>query len=227
MSTMINNKWAPQSFDDIVFESAYVRNYVSSVLVHGRQPDNLLLWGPPGSGKSSIVSIIAHSMASSNAVIPGTIAKIEPDSTEAQALAEIKGAFENACAPCIGPYYVLVDELDRFGSKLQTKLKALLDGRSNSRLLATVNDVSKIDIALRDRFRMFEVKVPTPEQFLTRAQLIMRTELPSKPVEDDHLRALFSRQIANKASRSVRGYMASLDDLIAFLSRKSDINPLS
>lgn len=137
-----------------------------------RPPKGLLMYGPPGNGKTMIARAVSYSMGSRFIAIQGPefMSKFVGEAER-----QLKETFEEA--EKIGNCVIFIDEIDSVASKRDDKsaewqvsfvstLLNLMDGiRSNSRILVigATNRLNAIDPALRRPGRFdIEFEVPQP-----------------------------------------------------------------
>lgn len=199
------NKYAPQSWVDLAFADVDVRDYLAHY-ADGRSFEHILLHGPHGSGKSEAAKVIA---ASSYGLM---VRDVRLDIVEH--VDEIKdaikawksgGRFGHTCMmhQTTRPY-AIIQEVDAYDAKTQLKLRALMDKMSQARFIFTTNRLENVDKGIRDRCDCFELEVPSPVDFVSRAQDICRAE--GVALRDADLEALLA-----SGTLTVRQYMRALE----------------
>ena len=159
---MINNKnnipwvekYRPDNFDDIVLDN-YNREIFENMLKNNYIP-NLLLYGPPGSGKTTtIINLINKYQEINNEVNKSLI--IHLNASDERGIDIIRNQINNFvnsnCLFIKGMRFVILDEVDYMTKNAQQALKYLLeDNKNNIRFCLICNYISKIDSALQSLF---------------------------------------------------------------------------
>ncbi|MCI5165226.1 MAG: replication-associated recombination protein A [Candidatus Electrothrix sp. GM3_4] len=163
----------PVSLDDFFGQEHLVGSgrLLHELIRNGKIP-SLLLWGPPGSGKTTLASILAHSIKADfiffSAVLSGVkeIRKI---------VAETKGKKEGAERPTI----LFVDEIHRFNKNQQDALLPHVENGLLTLIGATTENPA------------FEVIAP----LLSRCQLLLL-----QPLAVENIISILQRALQNKAT---------------------------
>ena len=158
-------------------------------LVEGDQPMSLLLWGPPGTGKTTIASILS---TQTNRVFVEV-------SAVAAGVKEVRAAIDGARARLVatGQETVLfVDEVHRFSKAQQDALLPGVENRWVTMVAATTENP------------FFSVISP----LLSRSLL-----LTLEPLTDDDVRAVVLRSLTD--ARGLAGQMSVADDALDHLVR--------
>lgn len=170
-----------------------------------KPPKGMLMYGPPGNGKTMIARAVAHSMGSSFIIIEGQELMSKYVGVGEQRLRE---KFDEAESK--GNCVIFIDEIDsiapdrntsnaEFQISIVSTLLALMDGmRSTNRIfvIGATNRINSIDSALRrpGRFDLeFEVPLPNTNarrDILTKYIKLEDTHLFDNTVSDDMLSML-------------------------------------
>ncbi|MFL6135494.1 MAG: replication-associated recombination protein A [Nocardioidaceae bacterium] len=158
-------------------------------LIEGDQPMSLLLWGPPGTGKTTIASIVSRQ----------TNRRFVEVSAVAAGVKEVRAAIDGARAQLArgGPETVLfIDEVHRFTKAQQDALLPGVENRWVTLVAATTENP------------FFSVISP----LLSRSLL-----LTLEPLTDDDVRTVVARALADE--RGLGGQLALDDDALDHLVR--------
>ena len=96
----------PTSLTELNWPSSQDRKYITAI-ANGQIQDRLLLWGPPGTGKSTTVRITAEHYVNTQGQIFTQIIKNSPSDTGVQFIERLENQIQ-----LVGHYVIIYDELD-------------------------------------------------------------------------------------------------------------------
>lgn len=219
-------KWAPTTLADVVYADNALRQYIDAY-AKGEVSDHLLLWGEPGTGKTSIIDLLPAAFEASATGNKPWIKRFDVDEADAKILKSVENMCSHADFYAQAAHFVMFDEVDNLSKPVLNKLKGIIGGTHKVRLLMTTNNVGSLNEGMRNRATEFCVSCPTPEQFLARARHIVATELAGRTMpSDDLILAVLKKAHANGAG-SVRNMLRRLELLVLWVQGKSTLNPLT
>ena len=127
--------------------------------IENRHPHSMILWGPPGTGKTTLAEIIAHQMN----------AEVERISAVTSGVKEIREAIERAKQNRLAdrPTILFVDEVHRFNKSQQDAfLPHIEDGTIIFIGATTENPSFELNNALLSRARLYIVKSLTQQDIV-------------------------------------------------------------
>lgn len=202
------NKYTPQSWSDLVFADSDVCDALEDYAT-GHAFNHILLHGPHGSGKSQTAKVIAASSYGC------TVDQVHFDIVEH--VDDIKDAIKSWKAGGRFGYtcmmhqthrpYAIIQEVDGYDSKVQLKLRALMDAKAQPRFIFTTNHIEGVDKGIRNRCDCFQLAVPDPTEFVRRAQVICTGE--GVTVDKGTLLGLLTQ-----SGSSVREYLRALEKVV-------------
>lgn len=176
------DKYAPQSLADVVFPSATTQKQIMAIGAMVSR-DDLLLHGPHGTGKSTIAALIYKEWYGDLPCcrVSYTGPKLSTDSSAAGPLHAIRN-LGNFNRNFRGHGLVIIDELDVVAKNSQYLLREIMQANfTRPQFVFTTNHPTKVYSGIRDACRVIEFPYPTPQQWLPRAQHILRSEGVSLP----------------------------------------------
>ena len=193
----------PTRIEDVFGQSHLTaRGMALAHMVERRRLSSAILWGPPGSGKTTLSRILASSLGYHSLEFSATIAKI----------AEIRTVMQEAEAARhqLGqPIVVFVDEIHHFNKHMQDAFLPFVE-KGDIILLGTTteNPAFKLNRALISRMQILELNPLQDkdlEQILTRAKQILVQNKISFPQLSDRAHSLLLRYSAGDARRLLNG----------------------
>ena len=209
----------PQTFDEYVGQERLKRNLrlaIEAAKKRGEPIDHVLLYGPPGLGKTTMAGVIAHEMGAGLRVTSG------PAIEKAGDLASI--------LTNLGDGDILfIDEIHRLGRAVEEVLYSAMEdykldiiigkgpaARSvrldlpHFTVIGATTRTGSLAAPLRDRFgHIYRLEFYTPadiSQVVRRSAAILATAIDKKAAELLSTRARLTPRIANRLLRRVRDY---------------------
>ena len=209
----------PQTFDEYVGQERLKRNLrlaIEAAKKRGEPIDHVLLYGPPGLGKTTMAGVIAHEMGAGLRVTSG------PAIEKAGDLASI---LTNLADGDI----LFIDEIHRLGRAVEEVLYSAMEdykldivigkgpaARSvrldlpHFTVIGATTRTGSLAAPLRDRFgHIYRLEFYTPAdiaQIVRRSAAILATAIDEKAAELLSTRARLTPRIANRLLRRVRDY---------------------
>ena len=209
----------PQTFDEYVGQERLKRNLrlaIEAAKKRGEPIDHVLLYGPPGLGKTTMAGVIAHEMGAGLRVTSG------PAIEKAGDLASI---LTNLADGDI----LFIDEIHRLGRAVEEVLYSAMEdykldivigkgpaARSvrlylpHFTVVGATTRTGSLAAPLRDRFgHIYRLEFYTPAdiaQIVRRSAAILATAIDKKAAELLSTRARLTPRIANRLLRRVRDY---------------------
>lgn len=221
----------PSRIDQVCGQSHLTaEGMVLARMVDHRQLNSAILWGPPGTGKTTLSRILANSLGYPSLEFSATVAKIAE-------IREVMQKAESARNQFDRPLVVFVDEIHHFNKHMQDAFLPFVE-KGEIILIGTTteNPAFKLNRALISRMQILELKPlqnPDLEQILSRAEAILKQNEISMPHLNAEARKLLVRYSSGDARRLLNGLemitripvegdnVLSADLLAAILQRSS------
>ncbi|MCA0045113.1 ATP-binding protein [Celeribacter litoreus] len=174
-------------FDECVFADNYVEQEVRDFLSPDTT-DNLLLWGLPGTGKSTVVKAIAFERYGTTDLQEHGVTVFNcKDKEQAKRFNSkfLRNSLDFACLHSDCPLYI-IDELDELSDAQQRELTAFIDFSNSGQLRSMVLATTNVDLhdqtarekafssALLSRFNTkLEMRQQPPNRLLALAQKML------------------------------------------------------
>lgn len=211
----------PVSFDGYIGQSAVkkdIETYIKAANKHNESLDHVLLYGPPGLGKTTLAGIIAESMGSKMTVTSGPA--IDKSGTLASLLVKLP---ENGI--------LFIDEIHRLPKQVEEVLYPAMEDReiditigkddmqgktmrvklNNFTLVGATTRAGMLSAPLRDRFGIVErLELYSPKELaeiVTRSAKILDIRLPKKAAVEIGKRSRGTPRIANRLLKRARDYI--------------------
>ncbi len=174
----------PRKLDDVIGQPHLVgaNSVLRRVLASGNIP-SMILWGPPGVGKTTLATLIAHEAGLPFFTLSAISAGVK----------EIREVIEQAKAH--GKAILFIDEIHRFNKSQQDALLGAVEKGTITLIGATTENPSfEVNSALLSRSQVYILKALTPEDLMTLVGFALQkdTILSQKKVEVKETEALFS-----------------------------------
>jgi len=209
----------PQSFDDYIGQERLKKNLklaIEAAKKRGDPIDHVLLYGPPGLGKTTMASVIANEMGVGLRVTAG------PAIERAGDLASILTNLQDGDI-------LFIDEIHRLGRAIEEVLYSAMEdfkldiviGKGPAArsvrldlpkftVIGATTRTGSLAAPLRDRFgHLYRLEFYTPEeiaQIISRAANILSTKIHPESAEALSHRARLTPRIANRLLKRVRDY---------------------
>lgn len=204
-------KWRPKTINDLIFPNETVANAINKWYQQGYIDSNILLYGRPGTGKSSLLKILANDFIKNEKDLFVLGRKVED--------IEKLGRWINSAAVASPCRIVAVEEADRLSAAATLVLKERYMERylqQKTVFIATTNNPHKIDPAIKTRYNLKINFDDLPiEQVMQRVQFILQQEgVSADPA-----------QLHDFVSKHARKGMRELLNLLQVASVTGTFNP--
>ena len=147
----------PQRLEDLIGQDHLAGNdsILRTAILQGRVP-SMILWGPPGTGKTTIANIIAHTLS-----VPFyTLSAISSGVKEIREVIALAGKQTNAI--------LFIDEIHRFNKGQQDALLGAVEKGTVTLIGATTENPSfEVNSALLSRCQVYVLKPLTDEDLIS------------------------------------------------------------
>lgn len=175
LSKLWVEKSRPKTMDDYVFKNKDMEDGVRQWINDGEVP-NLLLHGPAGTGKTSLIKVICNELIDKNIITPDDIE--EWNASEATSIDVVREQIMNSANTSpFGSFKILIlEEFQQMSKQAQGSLKRVIEEASErgiARFFLTTNEVDKVDDAIKSRCQDIEIKAHDKDAFLMHGMNIL------------------------------------------------------
>ena len=221
----LENSLRPKALKEYIGQDKVKENmkiYIEAAKKRGEPLDHVLLYGPPGLGKTTLSNIIANEMNSNIKITsgpaiekPGDLAAILTNLTEFDVLFideihRLNKTVEEILYPALEDF-----SLDIIIGKGPSARSIRLD-LPRFTLIGATTKAGSLTTPLRDRFGIVSrLELYTPEQLaliIKRSATILGVDIEEKAINEMARRSRGTPRIANRILKRVRDYAAVLGD---------------
>jgi replication-associated recombination protein RarA len=204
------HKYRPKNISEFVFANAQVERQVKRY-VTGKTVRPLVLYGPNGTGKSTLADLIPKELEGKQVMVNKVKAEDLNSNAEVRKIFTRSKQFDKMFAPeGQSRNYTVIEEVN-FDPRAKGAMRESLDEMEGRDLIIfTTNELDKLDPGLLSRAEIVEVPPATAEQFLPRAQDILKAE----GVNLDDASVLEVLESVYEVHPDNRSYYKALDEII-------------
>ncbi len=211
----IANKYAPTNLGEVIYPNDAVRIRIQAYM-SGQLEGNLLLWGPNGTGKTSVADLLPQ-------YISGSDAQVDANYESMLKKDDLNGYIANCCslAELCGhkKYFMVFHEFDNAKDDVNELWTAMDKYSDKLMVIITTNNPMSVHKSLRSRCDEIAFPALTARQVLPRAQKILCAEGVNLP---DAQVLHYLTQIEHFGD--LRKYFAKLDEIV-YLHQTGGIFP--
>lgn len=193
---------APAKLTDLRFADPLVSTQIHN-FVNNNVADSLLLYGPPGSGKSQIGKVILQERICKNFGVGPSFFTIQGSSFPP--ISDMQGMLDLQLTN-VSFGLIVIDEYDQISLQNQQKIRAFLDKTSVCGLILTTNHFANIEAPMRSRMRCMEIQCPPPAVFLDQADNYLKSQ--SVNIDRDDI-----LNVLTNAGSDLRSINRAIEDL--------------
>jgi len=168
----IAKKYAPTNLGEVIYPNDAVRIRIQAYM-SGQLEGNLLLWGPNGTGKTSVADLLPH-------YIGGSSAQVDTDFESILKRVDLNAYIANSCSVADlcehKKYFMVFHEFDNAKSHVDALWKAMDKHADRLMVIITTNNPMSVHKSLRSRCDEIAFPALSARQVLSRAQKILCAE---------------------------------------------------
>lgn len=206
------HKHRPNSLDGYVWKNQELREKIESWVENTAAMPNLILAGPPGTGKTTLALMLQDLFQLDATDFLFINCTLKRNSSIETIRNDITSHCENGGWG--GIKVVVIDESNRLSHAAQESLKGVMDAYGEyTRFIFTTNHVRKMDVAVLSRARLITMDVMDTDEFVDRVLGIAREEgVIGDGAEDEEIAAL--QEIVDAAYPDLRKAIDTLQDSV-------------
>ncbi|KYC53788.1 MAG: Replication factor C large subunit [Candidatus Methanofastidiosum methylothiophilum] len=200
---MLVEKYFPKNFSEIKGQQAIVKEILAWINTWGNEKRALLIYGPPGSGKTTMVKVLSKELGYDLIELNAS------DKRDQEALNRIVGNASSSKTLFGYKKIILLDEADNIhGKEDYGGAKALLEIIKNTQnpIILTANSYWEVSQAIRDNCKLVQFKRLQARTVFSRLKEIAQAE--KIQIEDETL-----LKIAEQSNGDLRAAINDLDSL--------------
>lgn len=205
VTVKIADKYKPTNLGEIVYPNEAVRIRIQAYM-SGQIEGSLLLWGPNGTGKTSVADLLPQYISGSNA-------QVDTDFESILRRDDLGGYIANSCsvADLCGhkKYFMVFHEFDNAAGNVNELWTAMDKHSDRLMVIITTNNPMSVHKSLRSRCDEIHFPALSARQVLPRAQKILAPEGVNLP---DAQVLHYLTQIEHFGD--LRKYFAKLDEIL-------------
>lgn len=203
-------KYRAKNISEFVFANEEVQRQITRY-AEGKTFRPLVMFGPNGTGKSTLADLIPKAIDGDQVKVTKIKAEDLNSNVEARKIFTRTKQFDKLFkTDGQSRNYTVVEEVN-FDPKAKGAIRTSLDDMEGRDLIIfTTNEMEKLDAGILSRAEVVEVPPVSPENFLWKAQEILKSE----GVELEDAEALEVLESVYEISKDNRAYYKALDQII-------------
>ena len=167
----LTEKYRPKTFDELVFIDNTFKQNVRKWIDNKHLDTHLLLYGKPGTGKSSLVNVLLNELSIKD--------YMRINVSNNTSIDDMRKVIDYASVPPLNESFklIILEEFERASKQAQDSLKYVLEKYSGwCVFIFTTNDISKVSDAIKSRCQMYHFNKVDMEGYVTRVITILGKE---------------------------------------------------
>ena len=171
MTQVLTEKYRPKKFDELVFVDDNFKKNVQKWITQKHLDGHILLYGKPGTGKSSLINVIINEL--------GLKDYMRVNVSNSTSIDDMRKVIEYASVPPFNNDFklVILEEFERASKQAQDSLKYILEQYVGWCIfIFTTNEISKVSDAIQSRCQLYHFNKVDIEGFILRMITILNEE---------------------------------------------------